>query len=472
MNEKKTKIICTISDRRCDKEFIRSLYDAGMNVVRINTAHITPESALKLVKNVREVSDKIALLVDTKGPEIRLTSMDPVEGFIVSPGDNVFFGEGTGSVSSTEMLYTNYPGFVSRIPPGVNILLDDGEISLTVVHKNDEILECRVNNSGIIKGKKSINIPNLPLDLPAVSEKDKEFILWAIENDIDFIAHSFVRCREDLAAVQSILDHHNSPIKIIAKIENQEGVNNIDDILTHCYGVMVARGDLGVEIEYQKIPIIQREIIEKCHRRKKPVIIATQMLHSMIEHPRPTRAEVTDVANAIFQSTDAIMLSGETAAGRYPLEAVSTMTKIAMEVEDSHEPFYNLRLEGVTAPVAAVLAGGIVEAASRLPIKAILFDTRTGRTGRYISAFRPKVPVYAMCYSPRVMRELSLSYGICAYTIDLLDSKDSFIKTSVKRLLKDKRFNRRDLIGIIAGSFGPAAGATFMEISSARNMII
>lgn len=472
MHRKKTKIICTISDKRCDTGFIASLFYSGMNVVRINTAHTTPESALEIVKNVRSVSDEIAIMIDTKGPEIRLTAIENGESISVSPGDTICFGNETNTQSSAKILQTNYQSFVTEVPPGVDILLDDGEISLTVVRREEDRLVCRVNNPGIIKGKKSINIPNVPIKLPPVSEKDKEFIIWAIRNDIDFIAHSFVRDRKDLAAVQSILDQHNSPVKIIAKIENQEGVNNIDEILNHCYGIMVARGDLGVEIEYQKIPAIQRNIIEKCHRRKKPVIIATQMLHTMIEHPRPTRAEVTDVANAIFQSTDAIMLSGETAAGRYPVEAVCTMAKIAIETEKSHQPFYNIDLEGVTAPVAAVLARSMVQATSRLSVKAIVFDTRTGRTGRYISAFRPKVPVYAMCYSKRVMRELALSYGIYSYTLDLYDSKDDFLRSSVKRLLKDKRFSRKDLIGVIAGSFGPSSGATFMEISQAVNMII
>jgi pyruvate kinase len=472
MDEKKTKIICTISDKRCDPDFIRSLYDAGMNVVRINSAHTTIESSWEIVRNVRKVSDKIAILIDTKGPEIRLTAMDESGGFQVSQGDTVEFRDGVNMVSGKGVLYTNYPNFVEEVPPGVNVLLDDGEISLTTIERTGGRLLCKVNNRGVVKGKKSINIPNVPINLPSISSRDKEFIVWAIESKLDFIAHSFVRRREDLAALQKILDQYKSPIKIISKIENQEGVNNIDEILSHSYGIMVARGDLGVEIEYQKIPTIQREIIERCHRRKKPVIIATQMLHSMIDHPRPTRAEVTDVANAIFQSSDAIMLSGETANGQYPVEAVSTMTKIALEVENSHEPFYDLNLENITAPVAAVLARGMVEATSSLPVKAIVFDTRTGRTGRYISSFRPKVPVYAMCYSPSVMRELALSYGLNPYLIELYDTKDDFIKSSVKRLLKDKCFNRKDMIGVIGGSFGPSAGATFMEISTAINMIM
>lgn len=472
MNEKKTKIICTISDKKCDPEFIQSLYNAGMNVVRINSAHTSLDSSLKIVENVRKVSDKIAILIDTKGPEIRITQMEESDGFTVEAGDTVEFADDLAGISKKGLLYTNYANFVTEVPLGVNILIDDGEISLTTTGKGNGRLVCKANNKGVIKGKKSLNVPNVNIKLPSISERDKEFILWAIENNLDFIAHSFVRNRDDLLAVQKILDDNKSHLKIISKIENQEGVNNIEDILSYCYGIMVARGDLGVEIEYQKIPIIQRDIIKKCQVRKKPVIIATQMLHTMIEHPRPTRAEVTDVANAIYQSADAIMLSGETANGLYPLEAVQTMTKIALEIEKDHEPFHDLSLANVTEPVAAVLAKGIVNATAKLPIKAIILDTMSGRTGRYLSAFRPKIPIYAKCYQDHVMRELALSYGVHAYFVDVYNSKDDFVKSAVKNLLKDKCFNRNDMIGVVAGSFGQSTGATFMEISTAINMIM
>ena len=443
-----------------------------MNVVRINSAHTSLDSSLRIVENVRKVSDKIAILIDTKGPEIRITKMDDNQGFTVEAGDMVEFADNLEGISTKGLLYTNYCNFVAEVPVGVNILIDDGEISLTTKSKRGGRLVCEANNSGTISGKKSLNVPNVNIKLPSISDKDREFILWAIENNLDFIAHSFVRNRDDLMAVQKILNEHNSHLKIISKIENQEGVNNIDEILSYCYGVMVARGDLGVEIEYQKIPTIQRDIIKKCQERKKPVIIATQMLHSMIEHPRPTRAEVTDIANAIYQSTDAIMLSGETANGKYPLEAVQTMTKIALEIEKQHEPYLNLNMIDISEPVAAVLAKGIVDATVKLPIKAIVFDTMTGRTGRYISAFRPNVPIYAKCYKDYVMRELALSYGVSGYLINVYDSKDDFIKSSVKTLLKDKCFNRKDMIGVVGGSFGSSAGATFLEISTAINMIM
>ncbi len=472
MEEKKTKIICTVSDKNCSVEFIDTLYREGMNVVRINSAHTTLESSLPIVQNTRKVSDKIAILIDTKGPEIRITNMGLEKGFKVEAGDEVIFEDNPLGVSGNGLLYTNYSNFVSEVPVGSNILIDDGEISLTVVRKKDKRLYCMANNSGEIKGRKSINIPNVSIKLPSISDRDREYIMWAIENDLDFIAHSFVRSKDDVIEIQKILDNHKSHLKIIAKIENQEGVDNIDEILSHCYGAMVARGDLGVEIDYQKIPIIQRTIIKKCQERKKPVIIATQMLHTMIENPRPTRAEVTDVANAIYQGTDAVMLSGETANGKYPKEAVRTMTNIALETEKEIKPFYKLELKDVTHPVAAVLSCQLVSATKKLPIKAMVFDTRTGRTGRYLSAFRPKTPIYAMCYTPHVMRELALSYGVYAYSMDPTQSKDEFIKSSIRTLLNDNKFSKEDVIGVVGGSFGPSAGATFMEICPAGHMVM
>lgn len=472
MTEKKTKIICTVSDRNCSVDFIESLYKEGMNVVRINSAHTTLESALEVVENTRKVSDKIALLIDTKGPEIRITNMGEEKGFPVKAGDEVIFEDNPLGVSGNGLLYTNYNNFVKEVPAGAKILIDDGEIALTVVMKKNERLYCKAENDGLIKGRKSINIPNVSVNLPAISDRDKEYIIWAIKHDLDFIAHSFVRNKKDLIEIQKILDLHESHLKLIAKIENQEGVDNIDEILSHCYGVMVARGDLGVEIEYQKIPIIQRQITRKCQERKKPVIIATQMLHSMIENPRPTRAEVTDVANAIYQGTDAIMLSGETANGRYAKEAVRTMTNIARETERELKPNFNLELKDITHPVAAVLSCQLVSATRKLPIKAMVFDTRTGRTGRYLSAFRPRTPIYAMCYTPYVMRELALSFGVYAYYMDPTQSKDEFIRSSINKLLSEKCFREEDMIGVVGGSFGPSAGATFMEICPAGLMIV
>lgn len=463
MITKKTKIICTISDARCDAGFIRELYDNGMNVVRINSAHATLEGAQKIVDNVRLVSDKIGILIDTKGPEIRLTAMESAVGFAVREGDTIEIRNGIDCFCRNGVLYTTCSNFVEDLPVGAQVLLDDGSIELKVTDKNDERLICRVCNSGLIKGKKSINVPGVHISLPSLTEKDRRFVRWAIDADIDFIAHSFVRCKEDLFDIQELLDKEGSHIKIISKIENQQGIDNLDGILTHCYGVMIARGDLGVEIPAEKIPMIQKHIVQKCRARKKPVIVATQMLHSMIENPRPTRAEVTDVANAIFQSTDAIMLSGETASGNYPVESVRTMSAIAREAEETIDTTLDLNLEKVTKPIAAVLARSIVAATQDLPVKAIILDTWTGRTGRYLSEFRPKVPIYAMCYNSFTMREMALTYDVYAYKFEITGTKEGFVQNSLKILMEDGKIEKGDLVGFIGGSFNDEVGASYME---------
>lgn len=463
MNSKKTKIICTISDNRCDADFIRKLYDRGLNVVRINSAHATLEGAQKIVDNVRAVSDRIAILVDTKGPEVRLTAMENAVGFIARSGETLKIRNGEDHFSDSDTLYTNCPTFVHDVPVGADILIDDGSIELKVLEKNEDSLTCRIMNNGTVKGRKSVNVPNVHISLPALTDKDRMFVNWAIDSDIDFIAHSFVRTKQDLIEIQEILDERHSHLKIISKIENQQGIDNLDEILAHCYGVMIARGDLGVEIPSEKIPMIQKMIVQKCRARKKPVIVATQMLHSMIENPRPTRAEVTDVANAIFQSTDAIMLSGETASGNYPMESVETMSAIAIEAEKSIDTRLEVNLEEVTKPIAAVLARSLVAATQEIPVKAIILDTWTGRTGRYLAEFRPKVPIYAMCYNSFTMRELALTYDVYCYKFEITSSKELFVQNSLKILLEDGKLSKGDLVGFIGGSFNDELGATYME---------
>lgn len=463
MQQKKTKIICTISDLSCEVGFLRSLYENGMNVVRINTAHATIEGAQKIVDNVRAVSDKIAILIDTKGPEVRLTAMDDPKGIEVKNGDILHIHNGINGISSKDAIYTNCASFVNDVPVGAKILIDDGSVELAVREKDEEKLVCVVRNTGVIKGKKSVNVPNVHIDLPALTEKDRIFVQWAIDADIDFIAHSFVRCKEDLIAIQEILDQRDSHIKLISKIENQQGIDNLEEILLNCYGVMIARGDLGVEVPAEKIPLIQKAIVDKCRTYRKAVIIATQMLHSMIENPRPTRAEVTDIANAIFQRTDAIMLSGETASGKYPVEAVRTMTKIALEVESSLDISMDVKMSKAGKKIAATLARNMVEATELLPVKAIVFDTWTGRTGRYIADFRPKVPVYAMCYRGFIMRELSLFYGVFPYALEKQNSKEEMVARSIDILMQDGKVLECDLLGFIGGSFAAELGASYME---------
>ncbi len=466
---KKTKIVATISDKRCDIDFIRELFLAGMNVVRLNTAHLSIEQAKKVIDNVRLVSDRIAILVDTKGPEIRTSSLG--SEVKVETGDIVrVFGNPTGE-SHEGILCVSYSAIAQEVQKGNYLLIDDGEIELRVVSKERDHLVCQATNPGVIKFRKSVNIPNVCINLPSLTQKDIEFIEFAIDYNLDFIAHSFVRTKQDVLDIKQILKKHDSPIKVIAKIENQQGVDNIDEILDQTYGIMVARGDLGIEIPAEKIPTIQRYLIDKCVQSKKPVIIATQMLHTMIEHPRPTRAEINDVASAIYQRADAIMLSGETAYGLYPVDAVKTMTSVANEVESQLEPNVGIDLTRIHNTITATLARGAVEACKSLLIKAIVIDTMSGRTGRYLSAFRGRIPIYAMCYNQTVMRQLALSYGVLANFMKPHNTRDSFLNEAISKLLEKDKIGSEDLVVVIGGSFGPSNGASFMEISRVKNLL-
>lgn len=457
---KRTKIVATISDKRCDVGFLRGLYEAGMNVVRLNTAHQTLDEAMKVVNNVRAVSENIALLIDTKGPEVRTTGIEvPVR----VEKEDIIYMSGDPEVTGEKVVHVSYDNFVRDVQVGAKILIDDGDVEFVVRDKKEDRLELVASNPGEIKNKKSINVPGVNMHLDSLSGKDRTFIEFAVKNNLDFIAHSFVRSKEDVFEIQQILDEHQSRIKIIAKIENQEGVDHIDEILDHVYGVMVARGDLAIEIDAEKIPRIQRMIVSKCIESKKPVIIATQMLHTMIDHPRPTRAEVSDIANAVFSGTDAIMLSGETAYGDYPLEAVKVMAKVAEANESTIPPDSNRNLIRINNEITAALARVAVRMTTMLPIKAIVVDTMSGRTARYLSAFRGGLPVYARCYDKEVMRELALSYGIEAYFSVKPFSRDEYMR-NIPQILLDKGYCPDDQILVIGGSFGHVRGASFLEV--------
>ncbi len=468
MYKKKTKIVATISSLNCEPAFIKELYEAGMNAARLNTAHMEPESTLDVINNIRAVSDKIAIIIDTKGPEIRTTKV--AEEFQVNEGDLIFI-KGDPDVETTpECINVSYKNIVSDVEAGKSILIDDGELELKVIENDGSKLKCEVQNNGVIKSRKSINIPGVEISLPALTEKDVAFIEFAAKHDIDFIAHSFVRKKEDVIAVQTILDIKNSPVKIISKIENQEGLDNIDEILDHTFGVMIARGDLAIEVPAERIPLVQKGLVKKCVERRKPVIIATQMLHSMIHSPRPTRAEVSDVGNACLDGTDAIMLSGETAYGKYPVEAVKTMRKIAYEIEASQSTFNNTPYT-IQKRITDYLTKSAVKAALRLNTKAIVADTLTGGTIRGLAAYRGENPIYAQCYDKRVMRELALSFGVYCNYMELNQTSHEFIKRALTNLIRKKYFDESDLIVILAGHFGAANGASFVEISTADNLL-
>lgn len=465
---RQTKIVATLSDKRSNKAFIQSLHDAGMNVARINTAHITMDSARELIQNIREVSEKIAILLDTKGPEIRTCRMQKATA--VTEGKTVTIGYRQENREIPDVC-VNYRFFAHDCKIGDRILFDDGDIEAVVTGKNEDVLLCQVKNSGVIQNNKSVNVPGVVTNLPTLSEKDKDFIRFAHEQELDFIAHSFVRNQKDVLEVQELLDELNSPLKIIAKIENLEGVEKIDEILEKAYGIMVARGDLGIELPAEKIPTVQRNLIRKAIVKKKPVIIATQMLHSMIEHPRPTRAEVNDVASAIYSRTDAIMLSGETAVGKYPVESVSVMHRIAREVEPDRDKRYDVILPPANKEIPAYLAHSAMRTAKDLLPEAIITSTTTGKTARYLAAYRSDIPVFAKCHSRRVVRELALSFGIIPSFLEMKKNRLKIQRAAIKSLIAENILKMDELVIYVGGRFGEDCGASFIEISSVKNII-
>ncbi|MEI6891635.1 MAG: pyruvate kinase [Pontiella sp.] len=469
MRNKQTKIICTIASNRCEVDFIRRLYDAGMNVARLNTAHISLAEADVLIANIRAVSDSIGILVDTKGPEVRTCEIEETLDLIT--GDIIRIGD---KQSPEKGFKVNYEDFCTDVPVGSSILIDDGETQLTVLEKENGFLVCRAENNGIIKNRKSVNVPGVELDLPSLTEKDANFIDWATRSDVEFIAHSFVRNRDDVMAIQSILDMRKSPIKIIAKIENREGVDNLESILDVAHSVMVARGDLGIEIPAEEVPIIQKQMIKTCIRRVKPVITATQMLHSMIDNPRATRAEVSDVANAIYDGTDAVMLSGETAYGKYPVEAVTTMADIARNVE-AQKKIPNFKLPVVQQSEELMprnhLAKSATGMAAAIPAKAIITSTKSGDTALICSSYRGRTPIFALSASARTVRELSLSYGVYATRIDIPPTTDALVKASLQKLVDDKLIGMDDLIVFIGGGQIYSARTNFLQVDTPATLL-
>ncbi len=468
MQRKKTKIIATVSDRNCDPEFIESLYKAGMNIVRLNTAHQTPHDTLKVVNNVRAVSDEIALLLDTKGPEIRTTNIS--EDIVLNDKDIIRLTRDGGEEGSFSV---SFAGLIDELEVGTDILIDDGATKLQVKEKKSNELVCEAIDGGTIGNKKSLNVPGVHLSLPSLTAKDREYIEFAITHDIDFIAHSFVRNRDDVMAVQSILDTHNSPVKIIAKIENREGIDNIDEILDCVYGIMIARGDLGIEIPAAEVPLIQKKMIDKCITRACPVITATQMLHSMIDNPRPTRAEVSDIANAVLDGTDALMLSGETAYGKYPRESVKVMCEIACKIEENTEELreHEFYSDEHSHRISNYLAKTAVHSALDLGVKAILSDTTTGYSTKYVSSYRSKVPVCARTHDKRVARELALSYGIIPFYTERNQNTDSLVTQAMAQLINLGLVSEDDQVLILASSPERTNGANLIEINTPKKCI-
>ena len=454
---KKTKIVCTIGPASEDPAVLEELINNGMNVARLNFSHGTHEEHLAKIKTIRRIRRKlnvpVAIMLDTKGPEIR-TGNFKVDEIYLKPGD--IFTLTTRDVEGDQSIVSvSYEGLPEDVSVGSEIYIDDGLVQLEVIEiKDGTDVVCKALNNGILSDHKGVNLPGSKTNLPAITPKDVDDIKFGIENDIDIIAASFVRKKEDVYDIRKVLeDHGGEHIKIISKIESQEGVDNLDEIIEASDGIMVARGDLGVEIRTELIPLVQKEIIRKCNDAAKPVITATQMLDSMIRNPRPTRAETTDVANAIIDGTDCVMLSGETAGGKYPIEAVKTMRNICITTElsdDFYQNIYDVKIHSANTTTNSI-ARSTKNIAEELNAKAIISCTASGNTSRVISKFKPKTNIIAATISDRVARQLSIVWGVYPIVIQEATETDELIERAIVGALAEEFVEEGDLTVVTAG---------------------
>ncbi|MFP7493329.1 pyruvate kinase [Terribacillus saccharophilus] len=455
---RKTKIVCTIGPASESVETLVELIEAGMNVSRLNFSHGDFEEHGARIKNIREASRRtgktVAILLDTKGPEIRTGVLQGGEAHI-EKGDEIFVSMNEME-GSKERFSVTYPGLINDVHVGSKFLLDDGLIELEVldIDKANNEIKTKALNSGLLKNKKGVNVPGVSVNLPGITDKDASDIEFGIEQGVDFIAASFVRRPSDVLEIRELLEKHEAGhIQIIPKIENQEGFDNLDSILQVSDGLMVARGDLGVEIPAEDVPLAQKEMIKRCNIAGKPVITATQMLDSMQRNPRPTRAEASDVANAIFDGTDAIMLSGETAAGNYPVEAVRTMNNIARKAETAldHKAILDERSKASDMTITDAISQSVGHTAINLSVSAIVTATSSGYTAKMISKYRPKAPIVAVTFDEATNRRLSLVWGVQAVTGERVESTDDMLDLAVDTGLSTELFQRGDRIIIAAG---------------------
>ncbi|MFC7680993.1 pyruvate kinase [Paenibacillus sp. GCM10028914] len=468
---RKTKIVCTIGPSSESLENTKKLIMAGMNVARLNFSHGDFEEHGNRIKTIRQASQElnktVAILLDTKGPEIRTGKLEvePIE-LVQDEYITLTTEEILGDKNRISITYKELPEDVSV---GSTILIDDGLIGLTVVEVQGTEIKCRIVNGGTIKSKKGVNVPGVNISLPGITEKDANDIIFGIEQGIDFIAASFVRKASDVQEIRELLKKHNAEhIQIISKIENQQGVDNLDEILEASDGLMVARGDLGVEIPAEEVPLAQKRMIEKCNIAGKPVITATQMLDSMQRNPRPTRAEASDVANAIFDGTDAIMLSGETAAGKYPVESVLTMSRIAEKAESAlnyRELFLKQRIAQETS-VTEAISQSVAISALDLNAKAIISSTESGQTARMVSKYRPNAPIIAVTTQDRTLRRLALTWGVTPVKGELATSTDEMFEYALQGGQKSGIVKEGDLVVITAGvPLGKSGSTNLVKVS-------
>ena len=462
---RKTKIVCTLGPSTDREGVLREMMLAGMNVARFNFSHGSHDEhkvRLETLKALREeLCLPVAAMLDTKGPEVRLKAFE--KGSVQLKTGQEFTLTTEDIVGDETRCAITYAELPQDVKAGDTILLDDGLVRLTVLETTASSIRCRVENDGVMKNKKGVNVPDVSLSMPYMSQRDRDDILFGVQEGFDYIAASFVRSAADVREIRRVLDSQNSNIRIIAKIENQEGISNLAEILAVADGIMVARGDLGVEIDFTEIPAIQKNMIAQCVACGKPVITATQMLDSMIENPRPTRAEITDVANAIYDGTSAIMLSGETAAGKYPVDAVRTMDAIARKTESSMDRSRPAKISGKTRlSVTAATAHAACTTAMDIGADAILTVSQRGVTAQMVSRFRPSTTVVALLLDPQVQRQMALYWGVEPITMPQASNTDELVELAVRSAEEAGLVKRGDLVVVTAGVPVGVSGTTNM----------
>lgn len=463
---RRTKIVCTIGPAVDKLPTLKKLMRIGFDVARLNFSHGSHEEHRERIAKIRELNallgSNVAILLDTKGPEIRTGVAQ--SNVHLQKGKNLILTS-REVLSSADEVSISYKNLPKEVKAGDQILLDDGLIELEVQEVHGRNIKCLIKNTGDLGSKKGVNLPKVPVKLPSISEKDKEDILFGMEEDVDFIALSFVRTPEDILAVRKIIGPHNKNIQIIAKIECGQAVENIEGIIEVADGIMVARGDLGVEIPIKELPGVQKSIIQKARAAAKPVIVATQMLDSMIRNPRPTRAEVSDIANSILDGTDAIMLSGETASGSYPLESLTTMNEIAVEIEKDLQMFEPKIFKKLKKSdnIVDLITYSAADIGRKINARCLMIPSNSGRTVKRVARYRPHMPIIALVDKEKLTKHLMLVWGVESFNLEGdYSGTDELIKRGEEELIKRKGYKKGDTIVVTAGIPIKQAGTTNM----------
>ncbi|QUM80957.1 pyruvate kinase PykF [Moritella sp. 5] len=458
---KKTKIVCTIGPKTESVEKLTELVNAGMNVMRLNFSHGNFAEHSGRIQNIRQVSEnlnkKIAVLLDTKGPEIRTIKLENGEDVTLTVGQSFTFTTDINVVGNKECVAVTYAGFAKDLSPGAIILVDDGLIEMEVTETTDTEVKCKVLNTGALGENKGVNLPNISVGLPALSDKDKADLAFGCEQEVDFVAASFIRKADDVREIREVLFNNGGEnIQIISKIENQEGVDNFDEILAESDGIMVARGDLGVEIPVEEVIMAQKMMIKKCNKAGKVVITATQMLDSMISNPRPTRAEAGDVANAVLDGTDAVMLSGETAKGKYPVEAVSIMANICERTDNSMSSDLGANIVAKSMRITEAVCKGAVETTEKLCAPLIVVATRGGKSAKSVRKYFPKANILAITTNEKTAQQLCLTKGVKSCIVKQIDSTDEFYRKGKELAIASGLAKEGDIIVMVSGALVPS----------------